>query len=123
VATPGRTKINLKEKNMLGLTLVQTSPATNPDRNIVKVNFSGTYPPGGDRLPLENILDPDILVRVPLNNPTKAPPPVTPHIWSEWLDGYYTQIQRVVTGVGLAEVTNFLNGEVFLEILCPTVQQ
>ncbi|HUD74177.1 MAG TPA: ice-binding family protein [Terracidiphilus sp.] len=91
----------------LGLTLLQTSPATNPDRNIVKVNFSGIYPAGGDLIPLTNIADPQVLVQVPLNNPTQAPPPVTPYILNEWLDGYYGQIQRVVTGSGLAAQTNF----------------
>jgi hypothetical protein len=134
---------------MLGLTLVQTSPATNPDRTIVKVNFSGIYPQGGDRLPLENILDPLALNQVPLNNSAQNPPPVTPYVLNEWLDGYTTQIQRVVTGVGLNQLTNFylrlfssgggefpagttyasangnaiLTGVVFIEILCPTVQQ
>jgi hypothetical protein len=92
---------------MLSLTLIQTDPATNPTRNLCKVGFSGVYPPGGDLLPLTSILDPDILVQVPLNDPTQAPPPVTPHVWNEWLDGYYAQIQRVVTGVGLAQLTNF----------------
>lgn len=92
---------------MLTLTMEQTSPATNPDRNIVKVGFSGVYPPGGDLLPLAAILDPLVVVQVPMNDPTQAPPPVTPHIWNEWLDGYYTQIERVVTGSGLTQLTNF----------------
>jgi hypothetical protein len=117
VATPGRTKINLKEKNMLGLTLVQTSPATNPDRNIVKVKFSGTYPAGGDRLPLENILDPFALNQVPLNNPAQNPPPVTPYVLNEWLNGYTTQVQRVVTGIGLNQLTNF-----YLRLFSPVAQ-
>lgn len=130
---------------MLSLTLKQVDAATNPTRNICLVGFSGVYPPGGDLLPLTAILDPNELVQVPLNDPTQAPPPVTPHIWNEWLHGYYGQIERVVTGVGLNTLTNFylrlfspggvefsggtpyasaiVNGEMFIEILCPTVQQ
>ena len=91
----------------LALTLVQTSPATNPDRNIVKVGFSGTYPLGGDRLPLEDILDPDILVQVPLNDPAQNPPPVTPYVLNAWLNGYSAAVERVVTGSGLQELTEF----------------
>lgn len=92
---------------MLTLTLKQVDAATDPTRNLCLVGFSGVYPPGGDLIPLTAILDPYSLVQVPLNDPTQAPPPVTPHVWNEWLDGYYTQIQRVVTGVGLAQLTNF----------------
>ena len=126
----------------LALALVQTSPASNPDRNIVKVTFGGTYPVGGDPLPLTAISDPQVLVQVPF---TPQNLPVTPYDLNAWLAGYYVEIQRIVTGSGLSAVNTFnlrayapggaeittaaaypagiLNGELFIEILCPTVQQ
>jgi hypothetical protein len=123
------------------LTLVQTSPASNPDTNLVKSVVSGAYVSGtADPLPLTSIADPDSLVQVPLNNPGAAPPPVTPEVFG-YTPGYFAQVQRIVTnGVtsfGLrwfqlstgAELAtgNFpaaiTGGEIFLRILCPTVQQ
>jgi hypothetical protein len=145
---------------MITLTLVQTSPGdNNPDRNIVKVGFVGNYPgpstsipvfQGGDPLPLNNILDPQINGQVPMPNVGNNPPPVTPYPLNEWLDGYFTEIQRVTVGTGPAAVTTFYlhlfapggtevaagtaystipaapyagTGEVFLEILVPVHQQ
>ena len=146
---------------MITLTLAQTSPGdNNPDRNIVKVGFAGNYPgpsvagppfvQGGDPLPLNNILDPQDKGQVPMPNTGQNPPPVTPYPLNEWLGGYYVQLQRVVTGVGLAAVTTFYlhlfapggaevaagtayatippapyagTAELFLELLVPVQQQ
>lgn len=148
---------------MITLTLVQTSPGdNNPDRNIAKVGLVGNYPgpsvsatpfQGGDPLPLNNILDPQIKGQVPMPNAGQNPPPVTPYLLNEWYGGYYFQIQRVVTGTGLSAVTTFYlhlftpggtevaagtayssipaagtagytgAAEVFLEILVPVQQQ
>lgn len=125
---------------MNALTLVQTSPVTNPDKNIVKCVVSAAYVSGtADLLPLTAIADPQVLVQVPLNNPTQNPPPVTPK-WSGFCSGYYAQVQRtVVNGVttfGLrwfssqgAELgtgnfpAGITGGESFIEILCPVTQQ
>lgn len=126
---------------MNALTLVQTSPATNPDRNIVKVTPSGAYPVGGDPLPLTAIADSQVLVQVPLNNPGQNPPPVTPYFLNYYTPGFYPVVERIVTagitsfvvrwfisttGIEIAAGAynaNILSGEVFLEILCPTTQQ
>jgi hypothetical protein len=125
---------------MNALTLVQTSPASNPDTNIVKVTVSGAYViTVADTLPLNAISDPQQLNQVPLNNAGAAPPPVTPEVFGFWA-GYYAQVQRIVTnGVtsfGLrwfeSEGTELpsenypaaiTGGETFLRILCPTTQQ
>lgn len=121
------------------LTLVQTSPATNPDTNIVKSAVSGAYVSGtADLLPLTAIADSQVVVQVPLNNPGQNPPPVTPK-WSGFCGGYYAQVQRTVTngitsfglrwfsaqgselasGAFPAAITG---GESFIEILCPVAQ-
>lgn len=125
---------------MNALTLVQTSPATNPDTNVVKATVSGNYVSGtADTLPLTAIADPLGLNQVPLNNPGAAPPPVTPK-WFGYCAGYYAQVQRIVTnGVTSFGLRWFLfegselasgafpagitGGESFIEILCPTTQQ
>lgn len=122
------------------LTLVQTSPASNPDTNIVKSTVSGNYVSGtADPLPLGSIADPQALNQVPLNNAGAAPPPVTPEVFGFW-DGYYAQVQRTVangvTSFGLrwfesegtelgsgAFPAGITGGETFVRILCPTVQQ
>ena len=124
---------------MNALTLVQTSPASNPDRNIVKCVVSGNYTSGtADPLPLSSISDSQVLVQVP---GLPAPPPVTPYLLNEYTPGYYAQVQRVTTaGVvsfGLrwfqlstgAELATgafpaaITGGEIFLEILEPVTQQ
>lgn len=126
---------------MNALTLVQTSPASNPDINIVKVAVTGAYVQGtADTLPLSAISDPQVLNQVPLNNARSAPPPVTPEVFG-FTPGYFAQVQRSIanglTSFGLrwfqlstgAELTSenypaaITGGEVFLRILCPTVQQ
>jgi hypothetical protein len=130
---------------MNALTLVQTSPATNPDTNLIKVAVSGAYVSGtGDVLPLNAIADPQALNQVVSNNIGTAAPPVTPEVFG-YTPGYSAQVQRVVTGVGLAAVTSFFlrwtvaatgaelaTGaypagfaafEIFLRMLCQTVQQ
>lgn len=123
------------------LTLVQTSPATNPDRNIVDVAPSGNYVSGTpDNLPLAAIADPKVIVQVPLNNPGQNPPPVTPYILNNYTPGYYPVVERTVTngvtsfglrwfvsttGVELASMAYpaaITGGETFLEILCPVTQ-
>ena len=124
---------------MNALSLLQTSPASNPDTNIAKVTVSGAYVQGtADTLPLSNIADPLALGQVPLNNPGAQPPPVTPEVFGFW-DGYYPQVQRTVTnGVtsfGLrwfesegtelpseAYPAAITGGETFLRILVPTYQ-
>ncbi len=125
---------------MNALTLVQTSPASNPDKNIMSCAVTGAYVNGtADTLPLSAIADPQILVQVPLNNIGAAPPPVTPR-WFGFCAGYYAQVQRIVTN----GVTSFglrwfasegneiatanypaaiLNGESFIEALSQTTQQ
>jgi hypothetical protein len=118
------------------LTLVQTSPASNPDKNTVSCAVTGAYTSGTpDPLPLAAIADPQELVQVPMN----TTPPVTPR-WFGFCAGYYAQVQRSVsagvTSFGLrwfaaegSELAsaNFpaaiLNGESFIEILCQTTQQ
>lgn len=126
---------------MNALTLVQTSPASNPDTNIVKVAVTGAYVQGtADALPLTAIADPQALNQVPLNNPSQNPPPVTPEVFGFTL-GYFAQVQKSVangltsfglrwfqlsTGAELASANYpaaITGGEVFLRILCPTVQQ
>ncbi len=125
---------------MNALSLVQTSPASNPDTNVVKATVSGAYVSGtADPLPLSAIADPLALNQVPLNNVGAAPPPVTPQVFGFWA-GYYAQVQRTITnGVTSFGLRWFLSegselgtgnfpaaitgGETFLRILCPTVQQ
>ena len=126
---------------MNALTLVQTSPASNPDTNIVKVAVTGAYVQGtADTLPLSAIADPQVLNQVPLNNAGSAPPPVTPEVFG-FTPGYFAQVQRSVaagvtsfglrwfqlsTGAELASANypaGITGGEVFLRILCPIVQQ
>lgn len=123
------------------LTLVQTSPATNPDTNVVKVVVSGNYTNGtADPLPLSAILDPQVLVQVPLNNPGQNPPPVTPYFLNIYALGFYALVQRTVangiTSFGLRwfqESTNaelvtgafpagITGAEIFIAILCPVTQ-
>ena len=126
---------------MNALTLVQTSPASNPDTNIVKVAVTGAYVQGtADTLPLSAIADPQVLNQVPLNNAGSAPPPVTPEAFG-FTPGYFAKVQRLVangltsfglrwfqlsTGAELASANYpaaITGGEVFLRILCPTTQQ
>jgi hypothetical protein len=130
---------------MNALTLVQTSPASNPDTNLIKVAVSGAYVSGtGDVLPLNAIADPLTLNQVVSNNIATAPPPVSPEVFG-YTPGYSAQVERVVTGVGLAQTTAFYlrwtvattglelasgaypvafaTFEIFLRMLCQTVQQ
>jgi hypothetical protein len=123
------------------LTLVQTSPATNPDTNVVKCVVSGAYVNGtADTLPLAAIADPQVLVQVPLNNPGQNPPPVTPAIRNCSAIGFYAVVTRVlangITTFGLRwfqESTNaelaseaypaaITGAEIFIDILCPVTQ-
>jgi hypothetical protein len=124
---------------MNALKLLQTSPASNPDRNFAAITVSGNYVNGtADPLPLTAIADPGALGQVPLNNPGAQPPPVSPR-WFGFAGGYYAQVQRTVangvTSFGLrwfgaegAEVATgafpaaITGGEHFLEILVPTYQ-
>ena len=65
------------------LKLVQTSPASNPDTNLVQVTVSGDYTSGTpDPLPLADIADPQALNQVPLNNVGAAPPPGPGPVWA-----------------------------------------
>jgi len=119
--------------------LVQTSPASNPDRNIVKVTVSGSYVNGtADTLPLTAISDPQVLVQVPFN-PQNLP--VTPYLLNSATPGYFAEVQRVTTNgvvtfglrwfqlstgaelISEAYPAAITGGEIFIEILCPTVQQ
>jgi hypothetical protein len=121
---------------MNALTLVQTSPASNPDKNIVKCVITGAYVNGtADTLPLSAIADSQVLVQVPFNQQNLT---VTPSILNEYVPGYYAQVQRVTTAgvvtfglrwfqlsTGAELVTEaypaaILAAELFLEILCPT---
>lgn len=125
---------------MNALNLVQTSPASNPDKNFLACTVSGNYTDGtADPLPLSAITDSQVLVQVPQNNIGAAPPPVTPR-WFGFCAGYYAQVQRTVTngvtsfglrwfssqgselgsGAFPAAITG---GESFIEMLCQTVQQ
>jgi hypothetical protein len=126
---------------MNALSLVQTSPASNPDTNIVKVTVTGAYVSGtADVLPLNAIADPLALNQVVSNNIGSAPPPVTPEVFG-YTPGFFAQVQRLVTngvtsfglrwfqlstGAELAS-ENFpagiTGGEIFLRMLCQTVQQ
>lgn len=124
---------------MNALKMAQTSPANNPDRNLVAITVSGNYTNGtADPLPLTAISDPQVVTQVPLNNPGAAPPPVSPR-WSGFANGYYAQVQRTVangvTSFGLRWYSNqgaelgsgafpadITGGEHFLEVLVPTQQ-
>jgi hypothetical protein len=126
---------------MNALSLVQTSPASNPDTNMLKVTVTGAYVNGtADTLPLNAISDTQQLNQVVSNNIGSAPPPVTPEVFGFTL-GYFAQVQRVVTngvtsfglrwfqlstGAELAS-ENFpaaiTGGEIFLRMLCQTTQQ
>lgn len=128
---------------MNALTLSQTSPASNPDTNIVSIATTGNYTSGtADPLPLTAILDPLGLNQVPLNNPGVAPPNVDPQ-WFGYAAGYYAQVQRTGAGTGaspyvwglrwfISEGSELGSGAFpaaitaarqFLRILCPTTQQ
>ncbi len=126
---------------MNGLTLVQTSPASNPDTNLLKVVVTGAYVNGtADALPLNAIADPQALNQVVSNNIGTAPPPVTPEVFG-YTPGFFAQVQRVVTngvvsfglrwfqlstGAELASENypaGITGGEIFLRMLCQTVQQ
>lgn len=122
------------------LTLLQTSPPSNPDRNVCSCAVSGNYTQGtADPLPLTAIADPGAIGQVPMNNPGAAPPPVSPRAFGYW-NGYYPQVQRTVTN----GVTSFglrwyesegnelgsggypggiTGGETFIEILVPLSKQ
>jgi hypothetical protein len=121
------------------LKLVQTSPPSNPDRNIAAVTVIGNYINGtADNLPLSAISDPQILGQVPQPNPGQNPPPVSPK-WFGFCAGYYAQVQRTVangvTSFGLRWFSNqgaelgtgaypaaITGGENFLEIQVNTQQ-
>ncbi len=80
------------------LTLVQTSPAVNPDRNLVSVAVTGNYTNGtADPIDLTKILDPQSVGQVPMNNPGQNPPLVNPAVYSIFANGYYCQVQKTVT--------------------------
>jgi hypothetical protein len=100
----------------LALTLVQTSPYSNPDRMQLKGAFSGTYPAGGEPLlygqnanGTDQIADPQQIGRIPTNAPNLNPLPVTPYPLNEWLSGYYTEIQRVVNASGTSFFVHVFN--------------
>ena len=122
------------------LELVQTSPASNPDKNFVSVTVTGAYVDGTpDNLPLNLIADPQVLGQVPQPNPGQNPPPVTPRVFG-FTPGYFAQVERTVangvTSFGLrwfqlstgAELASgaypaaITGGEIFLEILVNTQQ-
>lgn len=128
---------------MNALTLVQTSPASNPDTNLASIATTGAYVSGTpDPLPLSSIADPQTLVQVPMNNPGIAPPNVDPE-WFGFAAGYYAQVQRTGAGTAaspyawglrwfLSEGSELGTGAFpaailaarqFLRILCPTTQQ
>ena len=128
---------------MNALTMVQTSPASNPDTNFCSIATTGNYTNGTpDPLPLTAIADPQVVVQVPLNNPGAAPPNVDP-VWSGYANGYYAQVQRTGAGTlaspyawGLRWYSNqgaelgsgafpaaILAARHFLSILCPVTQQ
>ena len=89
---------------MNALSLVQTSPASNPDTNIVKCTVSGNYVAGtADPLPLSAIADPGCIGQVPTPSIGTNPPPVTPQVVNANCGGYYAQVERSVA----AGVTSF----------------
>lgn len=121
------------------LTLVQVSPPSNPDTMFVKCAVSGNYVNGTpDPLPLQNILDPQIIGAIPMTNTNLS---VTPAIFNSNCGGYYPQVQRSVTNgvtsfglrwfqlstggelVSEAFPAAITGGEVFLEIKVNLAQQ
>ena len=123
---------------MNALSLAQTSPASNPDRNLVQVTVSGAYVHGtADPLPLDDISDPGALSQVPFDPQRLV---VTPSVYNAWCAGYYAQVERTVadgvSSFGLrwfeSEGTELgsdpypaaiTGGEIFLEVLCPVTEQ
>lgn len=128
---------------MNALNMVQTSPASNPDTNLVSIDTTGAYVQGtADSLPLTAIADTQVVVQVPMNNPGIAPPNVDPE-WFGFAAGYYAQVQRTGAGTAaspyawglrwfLSEGSELGTGAFpaailaarhFLRILCPVNQQ
>jgi hypothetical protein len=128
---------------MNALTMAQTSPASNPDTNLVSIATTGNYTSGTpDPLPLTAIADSQVVVQVPLNNPGMAPPSVDPE-WFGYANGYYAQVERTGAGTvaspyawGLrwyaseggelgsgAFPAGITGARHFLRILCPVTQQ
>lgn len=117
------------------LTLVQTSPPSNPDRMVLKNVVTGNYTSGtADPLPLSNIADPGAIGVITNAGSGTNPPPVTPSIWNAFCLGYYCEVERIVTnGVttfglrwfapGGAELATgafpaaILDAEIFIEVL------
>jgi hypothetical protein len=126
---------------MNALTLVQTSPPSNPDRMLVKCTVTGSYTDGtADPLPLNDIADPGAIGVIPNVGVATNPPAVTPGVYNSYTPGYTPVVERTVSGAdttfglrwfaGGTELTSeafpaaILNGEIFLEILVnlPTQQ-
>lgn len=118
---------------MNALTLVQVSPASNPDRMLLKCVVSGNYTNGTpDPLPLNNISDPAGQGVIPNAGSETNPPPVTPGIFNSFTQGYAPQVERVVangqTTFGLrwyqggnelasgAFPAQITGGEIFIEV-------
>lgn len=119
---------------MNAIVLVQVSPQSNPDTNVVKVTPSGNYTSGTpDPLPkLGDIPDPNAIGQVPM----PVTPLVTPSVKNSNTNGYYAQVQRIGSGqsatFGLrwyasegselgsgAYPAAISGGEIFVEVLVP----
>jgi hypothetical protein len=125
---------------MNALSLVQVSPASNPDTNIVNCTVGGNYVAGTpDPLPLNAIADPGAIGQVPMPGVAQNPPAVTPQVVNANCGGYYAQVVRTVaagqTSFGLrwygaegAELASgaypaaITGGEIFIAILVNTSQ-
>lgn len=81
---------------MNALTLVQTSPSSNPDRMVLKCVVSGNYVNGTpDPLPLDAISDAAAIGVIPNAGSKTNPPPVPPRVFG-FAGGYYAQVQKTV---------------------------
>lgn len=117
------------------LTLVQTSPSSNPDRMLLKCAVSGDYVNGTpDPLPLNAVADPTAIGVIPNTGSATNPPPVTPGIFNQYTPGFFAVVERSVaagqTTFGLrwyqlstgAELISeaypaaITGGEIFLEV-------
>lgn len=116
------------------LSLVQTSPSSNPDRMLLKCVVSGDYTQGTpDPLPLSNISDPSGMGVIPNSGSGTNPPAVTPSVFNAATQGYRAEVWRVVanglTSFGLrwfsggnelasgAFPAQIAGAEIFIEVL------
>jgi hypothetical protein len=81
---------------MNALKLVQTSPASNPDKMSCALTVSGDYTNGTpDPLPLNAISDPTAIGVIPNAGSETNPPSIPPRVYG-FAGGYEAQVQKTV---------------------------